>query len=160
MNAMVKLVPITEEEFNAFLDASVKNYAKEKVKSGNWPEDGSLERSMGEFKSLLPDGKDSKDNYIYKIVDSKTSEPVGTIWVAIRVEDDLPGAFIYDITVDEKFRRKGYGKGAMKELEKVVKSLGYHRISLHVFGHNKVAISLYQSLDYQVTNILMSKTIK
>jgi ribosomal protein S18 acetylase RimI-like enzyme len=160
MNAMVNLVPVTEEEFLAFVDASVKNYAEEKVKSGNWPEEGSLERSRREFKSLLPDGKDSKDNYIYKMVDSKRKERVGTIWVAIRVENDLPGAFIYDITVGEKFRGKGYGKRAMQELEKVVKNLGYDRISLHVFGHNKVAFSLYQSLDYQVTNILMSKTLK
>ncbi|MCL4337275.1 MAG: GNAT family N-acetyltransferase [Candidatus Thermoplasmatota archaeon] len=157
---MVNLVPITDKEFDAFLDKSVKNYAIEKVKSGNWPEEGSLERSMAEFKRLLPNGKDSKDNFIYKIVESATGEPVGTIWVALTQRGELPGAFIYDIEVNEKHRGKGYGKEAMKELEKVVTSLGRDRISLHVFGHNKVAISLYQSLGYQVTNINMSKIIK
>ena len=47
----------------------------------------------------------------------------------------------------------------MMELEKVVKGLGYNRISLQVFGHNKIAFSLYESCGYGITNIVMSKTI-
>jgi ribosomal protein S18 acetylase RimI-like enzyme len=33
------------------------------------------------------------------------------------------------------------------------------KISLHVFGHNKIAISLYQKTGYEITNVLMSKTL-
>ena len=53
---MIKLVPMDEEAFSRYLNWSVKNYADEKVKSGNWPQEGSMERSEKEFKRLLKDG--------------------------------------------------------------------------------------------------------
>jgi len=36
---------------------------------------------------------------------------------------------------------------------------GYVRISLHVFGGNKAAIGLYESLGYQVTDLFMRRDL-
>ena len=36
---------------------------------------------------------------------------------------------------------------------------GSSGISLHVFGHNKAAISMYESLGYYATNIIMKDNI-
>jgi ribosomal protein S18 acetylase RimI-like enzyme len=55
---------------------------------------------------------------------------------------------------------KGYGKKAMLLLEEKVKALGLKNIGLHVFGHNHRAIGLYQSLNYQTTNLVMEKELK
>lgn len=156
---MVVLVPVDDKEFNVFLEKAVKNYAAEKVKARTWPEAGSFQRSDQEFKNLLPDGKDTINNHIFKIVDADKAVEVGTLWIAVGRKGDLPEAFIYDIVVNDEYRGKGYGKAAMHELEKVVKNLGYDRISLHVFGHNKIAISLYESCGFEVTDINMSKTM-
>ena len=156
---MVDLVQVNDEEFEAFLERSVRNYASEKVKAGNWPREGAFERSSEEFGRLLPDGRKTPDNYIFKIVDNESGMIVGNLWVAVNLKGELPGAYIFDIYVDEEYRGKGYGRATMMELEKVVKGFGYNRISLQVFGHNKIAFSLYESCGYGITNIVMSKTI-
>ena len=38
-----------------------------------------------------------------------------------------------------------------------VKEKGFSRLGLHVFGHNKVARKLYESLGFETTNVVMSK---
>lgn len=156
---MVKFIPVDENEFNEYMETAIKNYAEEKVKAGNWPDDGALERSVKEFKSLLPEGKDTESNHVYKILDTEKNEDVGNLWIAVFKDGDVKGAYIYDIVVDEVNRGMGYGRETMEELENVVRDLGCDRISLQVFGHNKVAFSLYDSCGYEVTNIVMSKKI-
>ncbi len=42
-------------------------------------------------------------------------------------------------------------------MAKVMRS---NSISLHVFGHNKPAISMYDSLGYCATNIIMKKDLE
>ena len=37
-NSPVELVPISEEDFRSYLKTQILEYAKEKVKSGNWEE--------------------------------------------------------------------------------------------------------------------------
>ena len=61
---MVKLVPMDEEAFSRYMNLSVKNYADEKVKAGNWPLEGSLERSREEFNKLLKNGLRTENNYL------------------------------------------------------------------------------------------------
>ena len=66
---MVKLVPMDEEAYSRYMGWSIKNYADEKVKAGNWPLDGSLERSREEFNKLLKDGLRTENNYLYTAMD-------------------------------------------------------------------------------------------
>ena len=47
----------------------------------------------------------------------------------------------------------------MQLIEGQVKQLGFDAIKLHVFGHNKVAIKLYQSAGYVATNMHMMKKL-
>ena len=81
------------------------------------------------------------------------------IWFAERIQASKPTAFICDFQIDEEFRKKGYGKQTMVALEEKVKELGIETISLHVFGHNKTAINLYQAIGYQITDMSMIKRI-
>lgn len=68
-------------------------------------------------------------------------------------------AFVYDIRIDEAFRRHGYGSQAFRELENKVRALGGRWIALHVFGNNYAALEMYQKLGYETTNVLMAKTL-
>lgn len=156
---MVTLIPISETDYNAWFDNLVREYAAEKVKAGNWPEEGSLQRSIEETKRLLPDGPSSKDAYLFTVLDRETHEKVGVIWFSVISEPPPRAAFIYDFLIYEPYRRKGYGAQAMLAVEEKVQEQGVDTISLHVFGHNLPARRLYEKVGYEVTNVIMTKKI-
>ncbi len=157
---MVQFVEISEEAFHSWWGPAVHSYASDKVRSGNDSEEGSVERAEKEFKSLLPEGRSTKNNYIYSLVDEKNNVSVGILWVNTE-NKNMPGtAFIYDIEIYEQYRGKGYGRAALILLEEKVKELGKEKISLHVFGHNERARKLYELLGYKETNIMMAKELR
>ena len=144
-------------EYEAYLDEAVKNYADEKVRAGNWPAEGALARSEHDYRTLLPEGVTSKDQHLFSLRDTGSGETVGMIWFAVATQAGERAAFIYDFSVDERLRGRGYGKAALVGLEHKVKALGINSVSLHVFGHNHTARALYEKLGYEVTNLNMTK---
>lgn len=152
---MVILREMSNVEFNEYLDKSIKAYAEEKVKSGNWKKDDSLSLSESEYNKLLPDGVDTINNYLFSIID-ENNDIIGVIWIN---KKDSNSCFIYDICINDNFQGRGYGLMAMQEVENFAKSLGAETIGLHVFGHNNRAIKLYEKLGYKATNISMSKQL-
>jgi len=156
---MVRLVPMKATEYESYLAISIREYAEDKVQSGNWQPEEALERSTQDFQKLLPDGVATKDNYLYDIVDETLGLKVGMIWLARIMQGAKPIMFIYDFRVDEVQRRKGYGEQAMLAAEVQAKALGYDTIALHVFGFNHGARALYEKLGYEITNINMAKKL-
>ena len=153
----VRLAPMTQGEYEAFVAYEIKDYAEEHVKAGNWLADEALAKSEAEFKQLLPEGKDSKDNYLFSIFDLDSGEYVGNVWFAVIERSGPRHAFIYDFRIRDEFHRHGYGTQAMIALEIEVRKLGIDTLSLHVFGHNLAARGLYEKVGYEITNINMSK---
>lgn len=154
---MILLKPMTENEYTLWIENSIKEYAEEKTKAGNFQKENSLEQAEKEFNQLLPDGLETKEHYLFSLVHEKSSEIVGNLWV--HVKTDKKEIFIYDIKVSEEKRGMGYGKEALSALDSFAKQKKIPKISLHVFGHNKVALSLYEKSGYEVTNVLMSKSV-
>jgi ribosomal protein S18 acetylase RimI-like enzyme len=150
---------MTEAEYQAFLELSVREYAEDKLKAGNWQAEEALERSAKEFQQLLPGGVATKDNYLYDIEDEALGTKVGIIWLARVMRGTKPVMFIYEFRIDEAHRRKGYGEQAMLAAEVQAKALGYDILALHVFGHNHAARALYEKLGYEITNINMAKKL-
>lgn len=148
---------MTEAEFRAYREEAVKTYAEEKVAAGNWPAEGALERSEREFSSLLPQGVATKGQHLLTLWDPGLNEAVGMLWFAAHEAGRWD--FIYDVSVDAARRGQGYGRAALQALEDHVKALGVTAISLHVFGHNHAARTLYESLSYETTNINMTKQL-
>lgn len=154
---MVMLVPMTEEEFERSRRADIQGYAQDKVRSGNWPSEGALERAMREEAQLLPDGLHTKDHFFYSIVEETTGQKVGTLWVHITMDTPHRDAFLFNIQVDEQFRGQGYGSQALLALDKLLARLGVESLGLHVFGFNTRAFELYKRVGFEVTNINMRK---
>ncbi|WP_226577610.1 GNAT family N-acetyltransferase [Halobacillus litoralis] len=152
---MVRLQPMNRNEFEKFYEASITNYANEKVLAGNWKEEESVEKSKEEFSNLLPEGRGTKNHYLYTIVNDQ-GENIGVIWLARETDEK---GFIYDINIDKEHQGCGHGEKAMRRMEEEAGRLGMKKIGLHVFGHNTVARSLYEKLGYQKTNIVMEKFI-
>lgn len=146
---------LTSDEYDKYLEKSIKNYADELVKSGISDEEKSISVSKKTFFSLLPDGLKTKDNYLYFTYYHE--ELVGFIWYGFRNKEQ---AFIYDFYIEENMRRKGFGKMVITACEEDARKKGAKSIGLHVFGHNKAAIALYESLDYIPTSIQMKKELQ
>jgi len=150
------LVAMSEVAFGRFLKRTVPEYAGEKVAAGNWPIEGSLERSRAEFKRLLPNGVQTKDNFLYTIMQGDFE--AGAIWLA--GSEDQSRGFIYELYVEEANRGRGIAYAAMRLLELEALQHGFKSLGLHVFGHNHTAQRLYEKLGFAVTNINMSKSLE
>ena len=156
---MIQLEPMSDATYQVYLEATVRTYAEDKIKAGNWQPEEALEQSAAEFQKYLPDGVATKDNYLYDIVDAALGIRVGMIWLGLTMQGSKPVMFIYDFVIDETQRRKGYGEQAMLAAEVQTTALGYDTIALHVFGHNHAARVLYEKLGYEITNINMAKKL-
>lgn len=149
---------MTETEYAAWLEAAIPAYASDKVDSGHWSEEDSLERSQMEFAELLPQGLATPDNFLFTITDLQATA-VGVLWFAVRTRFDARVANVFDITVWPERRREGHAFRAFVALEDQVRALGLSGIALHVFGHNKGAQALYAKLGFQPTNISLFKPV-
>lgn len=152
---MCNLRPMNAYEFEHYVKDAVKEYASELAKSGSCQEKDSLSISQKTFTSLLPDGIESKDQFLYHII-NETDAVIGMIWFGLRPNNE---GFICDFSIHENFRGQGFGKKAMELVELEAKKLKIKSLKLHVFGHNIAAISLYKKLGYEIYSMNMSKEI-
>ena len=155
---MSSLRPMTEAEFVAWCDSIVPAYAAERVKSGDWLESDAHARSRASLDELLPRGIGTPDNHLFTIV-GPNGESVGMLWFAAKERSGGRIAYVYNIAVDPRFRRQGHAERAFDALEHEARRLGLEGIGLHVFGHNRGALSLYEKLGFEATDITMFKPL-
>ena len=155
---MSKLVPMTQSEFEAFVEHIIPAYAADKVRAGHWDEEEALEKSRKQTESLLPQGLQTKDHYLYTLYDGDKS--IGMIWLRVELDRPVKSGFIFEVEVKEEFRGKGYGKQAMLLIEEKARELGVKRMGLHVFGYNNVAKNLYERIGYKVSSTNMLKDLE
>jgi len=155
---MIRLIPMDETDFQEYLSTAIADYAQDHVVAGRWTSEDALKMATQEYNQILPNGLNSKDNYLFSI-ENETGTKVGMLWFAVVERGAKKGAFVYDIEIKEEYRRHSYGEQAFRTLEEKVRQLGLQTISLHVFGHNQAARAMYEKLGYVTTNVQMSKTI-
>ncbi len=156
---MVHLIPMTESEFQAYLEQDIERYAQEHVRMGDWHASEALQKSREEHQQLLPDGIATKNHYLCVIEDEALGAKVGVIWFAVYDKQLQPVAFVYDFLIDEEFRRQGYGKQTLLALEAKVKQLGVDRLALHVFADNHSARALYEKSGFEITGVYITKKL-
>ncbi len=156
---MVSLVPLTESEFEAYLEVSIREYAQEHVKAGNFKPETALEQAQKQLERILPDGFSTEGHFFNSIEDDSDQTKVGILWYAIDDQGRGKRVFVYDIVIFEEYRRQGYGLKTFKLLEDVVRKLGLAEISLHVFGHNQLARKMYKKLGFIETDLILSKKL-
>lgn len=154
---MIKLVAMTQTEYDVFVEHLVPGYAADNVRAGYWSEDEALERSRKQTESLLPQGLQTKNHHFFTLFDDDTA--IGIIWLRAELDRPIRSGFIFDVEIKEEFRGKGYGKQAMLLVEEKARELGLRRIGLHVFAYNTVARKLYESIGYEVSSLNMLKEL-
>lgn len=159
MTASIELQAMSETDFQAWLPATTERYAEDKVRAGNWPGGGALERSRKELAALLPQGRQTPEHLFFNVVDSTDKAIVGNLWVKTATPVLGGTTVIYNIEVNEERRGRGYGTATLAALEQRMRAQGAVRLALHVFGFNQSAQRLYQRMGYEVTNVAMSKPL-
>jgi len=155
---MATLVPMTDADFDAYMAAAIPSYAADKVSSGQWAEDESLEHARMAFWELLPLGRETPDNYLFNVLDDQ-AKPVGTLWLAATEQARQRVAYVYDLRIRPENRRQGHATRALAAAEAEARRLGLSGIGLHVFGHNGAGRELYEKLGYRPTNISLFKSL-
>lgn len=61
--------------------------------------------------------------------------------------------FLYGFSTREPYRNKGYGKKLMKFSEKKAKEIEMKSISLTVDPKNKIAVSMYEKMGYEIIEL-------
>ncbi|WP_436956788.1 GNAT family N-acetyltransferase [Staphylococcus sp. AS1337] len=154
----VYLENMNQQTFKAFYEESIIEYAAENVKSGDWKEENSIERARAEFEKLLPEVLNTSNQYLLSVV--YNNEDIGYLWLHIFDVKEENKCFIYDIHIKNTFRGQGLGTKTMKRIEEYCKDKDVETIGLHVFGHNKRAVSLYNKMGFETTNYRMEKKLK
>jgi ribosomal protein S18 acetylase RimI-like enzyme len=158
---MVHLELMSETQFQSYLDTAVEDYAQAHLKSGDCAQEDALRLAQKDYQELLPDGLQSKNQFLFSIHDDALgkNEIIGMVWFGVTAARVVRSAFIYDLKIREDLRRKGYGVRVMDRVEELVQEMGIDTVGLHVMGYNHAARALYEKMGYQITGIGMTKTL-
>jgi ribosomal protein S18 acetylase RimI-like enzyme len=126
------------------------------VDSGSLDEAGARAKAAESFRTFLPDGV--KTERMSLSVLESDGRSVGVLWLG----HHNPGTrtFVYDIEIEAAERGRGFGRAAMLAAERIAWEAGDRAIGLNVFGHNDVALGLYESLGYRVTDRSVGRDLR
>lgn len=104
---MLQLIPMTDAEFESYLETAVRNYAQAHIEAGDCEPGEALGLAKADYDSLLPEGLRSPDQHLFSIHDEELAAVVGMVWYNLREKRGKKSAFIYDFVIAEAYRRKG-----------------------------------------------------
>jgi ribosomal protein S18 acetylase RimI-like enzyme len=159
MTSTIRFVPFTEVDFRAWLIEAIPSFALANVEDGRWTLAESIEKSKEAHAALLPEGVLTPGQFFVHLHEAATGRRVGMLWWAEADKADRREAYVYNITIDEPARRRGFARAALLELERVARKGGVHHLGLHVFGHNHGARRLYESLGFEPTSLTLRKIL-
>jgi len=159
-NTMIQLKPLAEEEYDAFYEYVILDYAAGLICAGNAHPDVAVQVSRQQCQPVLSDGLASPNQFFFLLHDDGLEAPVGYLWWGIREQHGIRTAALYFIGIFEPYRRRGYATQALRLLEAQVRKAGLDEIRLYVFGHNTRAWTLYEKMGYTVLSMTMAKKIQ
>ena len=150
---------MTVDEFDLFLDRSVRAFAAEQVVSGKWRAGEAETRVIEQNNLLLPQGLDTP-GMLLLVAENMDGVKIGHLWVTLQASPGSGvGAWIYFIEIEPEHRGKGYGSALMLAAEQEVARHGVSTIGMNVFGWNSIARSLYEKSGYQIMSMQLRKEI-
>ena len=154
---MISLEPMTQAQFERYLEMAVPEYAQAHLAAGDCDPDRALEMARADYVALLPAGLKSDDQHLFSIRVAGKPAPIGMVWFELRESAGRKSAFIYDFRIDESQRGKGFGRSTLARVDEQLKSMGARSVALNVLGDNHRARALYEKHGFRVTGIGMRK---
>jgi RimJ/RimL family protein N-acetyltransferase len=158
MASALALRPVRAEDFAAWRDTELTEYAQDISENGDTPVDAARRKAEADMTEILPQGLETPNHWMFVL--EHDDEAVGRLWLAEREIDGRRAMFIFDIHVDAGFRGRGFGRAAMQFVEREALARDIHRVELNVFGGNAVARGLYRSLGYVERSVRMAKDLE
>jgi GNAT superfamily N-acetyltransferase len=145
---MIELNPMTETEYQAFMEVSMEDHIRGQIKAGYWQPEEAQNKMQQMADQVLPEGYATPGHKFFAIRDPESSADVGGLWYWVTEQEGQQVVFVVDIQVTPIHRRKGYGSQAFLAMEDQVKAMGIKIIALNVFAHNTSARAMYEKLGY------------
>jgi ribosomal protein S18 acetylase RimI-like enzyme len=155
---MIALRPMAESEFRSYLAPAIRGYARQHRTAGDVDPKKALARARADYDELLPHGLKTPGQFMYSIVHA--GKAVGMLWFELKKKHGKRRAFIFDFQIMPSQRGKGFGRKALRALEREARRLGAQVVGLHVFGHNRAARALYETSGYRYTSMHMNKPLR
>jgi ribosomal protein S18 acetylase RimI-like enzyme len=149
---------MSDEEFAEWLPTMRDRYAEDMRENAGATGDKASAKAEADLERLFPGGKRTEEQLVHVI--EAEGRHAGVLWFTER-EDELAGRglWIYEIRVDEAFRRQGVGRETMQYVEEEARRRGLTGVTLNVFGGNAAARRLYESLGYEEVAVFMRKPL-
>ncbi len=148
---MVKLKPMTGEDFRRFRKYSITSFAEDLIVARTLPVKEALKQAEEAFEELLPDGMDTENQFLMTISDGQSGTEVGWIWFSFEEAENVKRVWLADFFVFENERRKGYAADALTEMERTAKENGCVESFLSVWDHNPAGRGLYEKCGYRIS---------
>ena len=139
---------MTGEEFRAFKERSIADYAADLTDGQGVTHEAALKEAEGSFNQFLENGPDSPGQFVMTVEDAETGTPVGWMWYAYEDGADGKQVFLADFRIHEAYRRRGYASAALAEMERRAKADGAAYAALCVWDRNPAGAALYVKCGY------------
>ena len=128
-------------------------FAAQKSRAGLWAPEEALQRSRDALQGLITGVILGQGHRFYKATD-ESGHLCGWIWIGPPPDaPQLPNEqYLYQITVEESVRGRGYGRRMLQALEALLTAEGVETLRLNVFHWNRAARALYDSAGYEVVS--------
>jgi len=149
----VTVRPMVDAEYDAWLANEIEGYAADVSGSGLLSLTEAREMSVKAYGEMVPE-RLATPGYTWWCLDTDTDRTVAAIWIKHTFAPTM--SYVYSVETRPELRGRGYGRAAMLAGEWATAQAGHGHLGLNVFGHNTVAIRLYDSLGYVVAEQLRS----
>jgi ribosomal protein S18 acetylase RimI-like enzyme len=154
----LRLRSLTQDEFEQWLPRTEAGYAAQIAESGSMPAAEAAEKARLDTARRFSNGLDSPGQVLFRLM--AADQPVGWLWLNVpTIGGDPLMAWVNDIEVEAEYRGRGFGRAAMLLAEREARARGMTSLGLNVHGRNTAALSLYDSLGYEVMTQQMRKPL-
>ena len=141
---------LADTDRDAFVREEIANYADELERDAGLPRDEALDRARAELLPVLERELAQAPELGHDVWSAVDAEGVSVGWLWVRPGDAGPrSAFLYQLTVAEAFRGKGYGRAMLAAVEARLVRQGIEEVRLHVNAANAPARRLYAAAGYE-----------
>ncbi|WP_425863265.1 GNAT family N-acetyltransferase [Arthrobacter sp. TWP1-1] len=157
MTIPLRLIAISPESFPAWRERSRSEYESDLVATGESAQ-SARQRAEASLAEAFPQDVPTPDNAVFDVAD-ESGTIVGYLWVGTDTSGDSQSWWVWDIVINPDQRGKGLGRATMLKAEEYARSQGAVTLGLSVFGFNKAARGLYDSLGYETVTVKMRKKL-
>ncbi|MEV7185120.1 GNAT family N-acetyltransferase [Kitasatospora sp. NPDC093102] len=149
-------------ELRAWFDRSTEDYVRVMTESGLTEEQARARTGAGRENPAAPD-PEAPGSVVRRLYGAEGGEgPYGLLWLQLCLRDlpdGEPLAWVMKVEVSPAHRGRGHGRTLMLLAERECLAAGVRNLGLNVFARNEVAVRLYDSLGYEVTERLYGKQL-